>query len=166
MINSWQERFWSKVDKSENCWNWKAGKFPSGYGSFWYNDTSYSAHTIAWRIVYGDIPHGLWVLHKCDNYACVRPEHLFLGTVVDNNRDMVNKNRQASGIKNGHYTHPECTLKGEQCWQAKLTAKQVMEIRAKYIPRLYGCRKLSCEYGVSYSLIYMIVRRKIWKSVN
>ena len=92
------ERFWSKVQKndtSDGCWLWMGSKSPSGYGMF-HRKPFVSAHRFAWITIYGIIPDGMNVLHQCDNPACVRPEHLFLGTQGDNVRDMMRKGRWTS----------------------------------------------------------------------
>lgn len=70
------ERFWSKVDKSpEGCWNWTASGGVNGYGKFNYSGTKY-AHRVAYELVNGPIPEGLWLDHLCRNRACVNPDHL------------------------------------------------------------------------------------------
>lgn len=83
------ERFWARVDKSGCCWVWTGSCNNKGYGRF---DGEY-AHRFSWRLLSGPIPDGLNVLHRCDNPPCVRPDHLFLGTVSDNARDMWAKGR-------------------------------------------------------------------------
>ena len=89
-----QERFWSKVDRSGECWLWTAAKV-QGYGSF----DGRRAHRVAWELAYGPIPkgvgyHGTCVLHRCDTPACVNPAHLRLGTQADNMADRDAKGRQ------------------------------------------------------------------------
>lgn len=91
-------RFWSKVDKGDDgewgsCWLWTARTNHFGYGEFWFRKTIHKAHRVAWILVNGEIPDGLCVLHRCDNPSCVNPEHLWLGTKCDNNRDKAEKGR-------------------------------------------------------------------------
>jgi hypothetical protein len=92
-----KRRFWNKVDIKEtnDCWNWKASfRNKEKYGSFSIDKTNYQAHRISWIISFGDIPDGLIVCHKCDNKSCCNPNHLFIGTVSDNNCDKFNKCRE------------------------------------------------------------------------
>lgn len=94
---SLEARFWSKVAKSSSCWNWTSVT-SKGYGRIRYGVDRQCkwgpAHRVSWEIHYGNIPEGLWVLHHCDNPKCVRPKHLFLGSALDNSRDMMAKGRQ------------------------------------------------------------------------
>lgn len=69
------------------------GRSQSGYALVKYKYSTTGAHRISWIVNFGDIPEGLWVLHKCDNPICVRPEHLFLGTAKENTDDMIKKGR-------------------------------------------------------------------------
>ena len=89
-MKSLKDRFWEKVNKTNECWEWIAGK-SHGYGVFWINGKLLRAHRVAWSIYNGGIPEGLLVLHKCDNPACVNPDHLFIGTQQDNVDDMITK---------------------------------------------------------------------------
>lgn len=106
------QRFWSKVciADGDNCWLWTSGLTIYGYGSFGVEGRSEKAPRVSWVLTYGPIPNGLHVLHRCDTPACVRPDHLFLGTPLDNIRDMIAKGRKAptptgprlTHCKNGH----------------------------------------------------------------
>jgi len=91
-------RFWNKVviGASDKCWEWRASKNCHGYGRFKLEGRRHEArgaHVVAWILTYGQVPHGLCVLRKCDNPGCVNPNHLFLGTQKDNIHDMIKKGR-------------------------------------------------------------------------
>lgn len=87
------ERFWERVDKSGECWVYTGYTNPKGYGVVGLESGNKFAHRVAWELTNGLIPDGLWVLHRCDNPPCVRPEHLWLGDNTDNQRDSVRKGR-------------------------------------------------------------------------
>lgn len=94
-----QERFWSLVDKSGDCWNWRGSPTTNGYGRMMtIGGLRVGAHRISWTIHNGPIPDGLMVCHRCDNPRCVRPDHLFLGTAYDNNIDSFVKGRRAGRV--------------------------------------------------------------------
>ena len=78
-------RFWSKVDRGGDCWEW-AGRKPDGYGRFAIDSWPFLAHRIAYELAIGDIPPGLVLDHLCRNPACVRPEHLEPVTQAENVR--------------------------------------------------------------------------------
>lgn len=88
-----EERFWPNVKKTDGCWYWTGSVAGNGYGAIFYNGKQEGAHRIAWILANGPIPKGLLIRHKCDNPLCVRLDHLEIGTVADNARDMVQRGR-------------------------------------------------------------------------
>lgn len=150
-----QERFDQKVQRGEGCWMWTACRDAGGYGRIRIESSpSVMAHRVAWVLNFGSIPVGMVVCHRCDTPACVRPDHLFLGSIADNVADMFTKGRAANqaGMHNG---------------QAKLTDDKVREIRRRYKPRspTDGGKALAAEFDVHVTIISMVMSRKIWAHV-
>jgi len=151
-----EERFLRHVSnyRGEGCWEWigsTRGTTCSGkrYGAFGVNGRLESAHRVSWTIFVGPIPSGSLVLHGCDNPACVRPSHLFLGDHLSNAADKMAKGRfrPSPGERNGG---------------AKLTEADVLEIRASS----ETCRESAKRLGVTPEAIGMIHRRKTWKHLG
>jgi len=148
----YETRFWSRVDRrdsEEECWEWTAGRFSTGYGQFWADGGSVYAHRISWVLTHGPIPNGLHVLHHCDNRACCNPHHLFLGTHSDNMADMVSKGRN---------------VKGERSPNTKFSAETILDIRRRYAQGETQVA-LAREYGVRQGTVSRIVRRTVWAHV-
>lgn len=139
-------RFWSRVEKTQTCWLWTAAKFQGGYGRFRGLD-GFIAHRMSWIFAHGPIPDGLLVLHKCDVRSCVNPDHLFLGTQVDNMRDMAAKGR---GL------HP----RGEQV--SKITEQQVRQIRRDDRPQSL----VASLHGITQTQVSRIKRRTNWAHIG
>jgi hypothetical protein len=87
------DRFWNKVDKSDDCWLWTASKLKQGYGRFNFNGKLILAHRMSWILTNGEIPNEMCALHSCDNPSCVNPSHLRLGTKKDNSQDKIQRGR-------------------------------------------------------------------------
>jgi hypothetical protein len=142
--------FWRHVAVGlpDECWEWKAHK-NRGYGYFYFANKNQRAHRVMWQIMFGKIPGGLIVRHKCDNPACVNPSHLVLGTQKDNVHDMFERGRGAAQRRE----------------TAKLTVEAVKEIREKYKPynRQYSLQVFATKYGVSTVTVYQALVGNTWK---
>ena len=160
-IKPLEQKFWEKVDRrsDEDCWNWKASILKSGYGNLRIKcaDGEYRTHTshrLSWEINRGNIPCGMWVLHTCDNRACVNPSHLFLGSQQDNIRDCVVKNRNFV---------PKAR-KGVENERSKLDDYVVKIIR--YVGNRVSADELAREFGTCKTNIYAIRKYETWKHVE
>lgn len=140
-----EDRFWRYAVKQDGCWEWRGRKDKNGYGMLSSKKRPYTlrAPRISWELHIGPIPNGLWVLHKCDNPSCSNPEHLFLGTPLDNVTDMIQKGRGAR--------------KGEQNSRAVLTDEQVAEVRSLYRLGDISQQTIADMFGVSQSSISQMV---------
>jgi len=136
------KRFWSKVDKQglDECWEWTASKNGVGYGQLRINHKIYYAHRVSWFLSYGKIPADLEVCHHCDNPSCVNPDHLFLGTHLDNHLDSASKGRKAK----------------------KLTIDEVQEIQEILAEGGWTQQEIGDAFGVARETISQIKRGKTW----
>ena len=161
----------------DECWEWQEGRTASGYGRFkpTGRGRSVMAHRVAWEVIYGPIPDGFGVCHRCDNPPCCnlveipeaervpdhpsglwtnrdgRAGHLFLGTPKDNADDMVVKGRHGIPSQNGEANH-----------HAKLTEDAVRAIRGSTARGV----DLARAYGVAPSVISQIRSGKVWRHVE
>lgn len=160
-------RFWLSVNKRgpDDCWLWTGATRGNGYGTFTVNRRSVGTHCFSYQLAYGAYSRQLCVCHNCpngDNPLCVNPRHLFLGTRRDNMLDMWAKGRGPTGERHGMRRHPERRA-GEQCSYARLTAVQVIAIRARYQPGGAAACELATEFGISRATVHDIVARRRWK---
>lgn len=132
-----KQRFLSKVKQMETgCHEWNSTMHRDGYGKFYYEGKQVQAHRVAYQFFNGDID-GKWVLHKCDNRKCVNPDHLFLGSAVDNVADM--------------------DMKGRRRTKAKLTFEQAEEVK-KLLSERYSQQVVAEKFGVNQTTISRIQR--------
>lgn len=123
------------------------GQYRGGYGRLMVNGRMKAAHRAAWEATHGPISAGVFVCHRCDRPACVNVEHLFLGTPLDNMRDMIAKGRDRKDPR-----------RGEQNGRAKITREQVSAIRADK----RGCDPVAADYGISRAQVKRIRSGKAW----
>ena len=155
-----EERFWPKVQKTETCWVWTAGRNKKGYGTISLGGRGSKmalAHRVSWELHFGPIPDGFLVCHYCDNPPCIHPMHLFLGTFKVNYQDAVGKRRQAiSGpaFPAGE-AHPSVKLS-----DAKVRGARILHANAAPI------RELARYYNVSPKTMADAVKGRTWKHVD
>ena len=141
-------RFISRVNFTGNHWLWAGALDRGGYGRFDFNGKTRRAHRVAYFLFNEDVPADCHVLHTCDNPACVRPDHLRLGTHRQNMADMVRKGRSAAGVRAGR--------------KAKLTLEDVGEIR-RLVAQGAVKRQVAGLYGISDTQVINIVRGRQWR---
>lgn len=137
------ERFWDKVDTSGDCWLWTANRLRGRDGTKRYGliggsrrgGGTFYAHRVSWEIHNGPIPEGANVCHHCDSPACVKPDHLFLGSQKQNVQDMDRKGRRGS-------VGPQAGTTG------KLSKKEVLSLMDMY-SQGYKQDQLAKVFGVS-----------------
>jgi hypothetical protein len=140
------------VEKTDGCWLWTGNKTSAGYGIIRLRGRIHDyAHRYSWQSINGSIPEGLEICHDCDTPACVRPDHLFLGTHGDNMADASRKGRM----------HP-----GEHNYNAKLTDDQVRQIRKLYTGKKGQSTKIARLFPVSRKTVEAVGKRKTWRSVE
>ena len=143
-----ETRFFDRVRITDGCWEWVAAD-RARYGEIWVKYRVMHTHVWSWEFFNGrKVPEGLWVLHRCDNPPCVRPEHLYVGDCRQNSRDMVERGRQGETGK-------------------KLTKTAVRELRLRLAAegRYYGSggdERLAAELGISVGTIAGIRSGKLW----
>ena len=142
--------FWSKINKTDTCWLWQGAISSKGYGRMRQDGKHISTHRYIFKMAYGEIPDGLFVLHDCDTPACVRPAHLFLGTQQDNIDDMINKGRKAIGSKVN---------------SSKLKESDIPTIR-KRLNNGEISSDIAIDYGVTSNAIAQIKTGKTWKHIQ
>lgn len=141
-IKNKPEDFWNFVEPVpfSGCWIWIGTDHgSSNYGTFAFSGKTFKAHRFSWELRNGKIPSGMSVLHRCDVGFCVNPDHLFIGTQLDNVKDMISKGR----------SNPPS---GENHHRAILTESDIVEI--KRLSSLgFSYPSLANVYGVHRSTI-------------
>lgn len=147
-------RFWSKVSVSDidDCWIWNGSLNNKGYGTFNVDGASELSNRVVWLLAFGEWPT-LFALHHCDNPKCVNPNHLFLGTHIDNARD-----RESKGRGGGYL------FRGKLHFHAALSEVDIPIIR-KLISEGVRNRLIGLQFGVTCGAIASIANHRSWNHV-
>ncbi len=144
-----------EFDTNGGCWLWATATFgptkfdPTGYGSFAYKGRNQRAHRFSYMLFRGAIPEGMLVRHVCDMPPCVNPDHLLIGTTLDNERDKRARGREYRPV-------------GEESHYSKLTEEQVRAI----FDDNRSCPQIAADYGMSHNAVWMIKTGRTWKHVT
>lgn len=134
-------------EPNSGCWLWLGTMFNTGYGSVSINRKNKLAHRVSYQIANGPIHDGAYICHRCDNPACVNPDHLFAGSHADNMRDCANKGRNVTPA-----------AQGESHNQSKLTEADVLAIRAS----AGRTKDIAAAYNISRVNVWLIKTRRAW----
>ncbi len=120
-------RFWSRVEKrgEDECWEWKAGRIPQGYGMFHPYVNPLRSHRVSYYLSTGVDPKENLVLHSCDNPPCCNPKHLSIGSNMENSMDMMKKRRGLKGVPKKNYVFPS----NQKPKTRKFDVLKVIEVR-------------------------------------
>lgn len=149
-----KERLLAKITiLDDGCWYCSAGGEDSRYGTIWYINENIGNHCASWITHKGPIPEGMCVLHTCDYMRCINPEHLFLGTLGDNNTDRKNKGRNSNRV-------------GANNHMAVLTEEDVREIKYFLMHSGLTQQRIADHFKVSQAIICQINTGKRWAHVK
>lgn len=137
-----------KITKN-GCWRAKGKWRVKEYAYIWFNKKLWRMHRLSYILFHGILPIDLFVCHKCDVRDCINPDHLFMGTALDNGRDNALKGRSAKGSQNGN---------------SKLIERNIKEIKSLYKLGMTS-GELGRYYNVDRTLIWQIIVNKIWRHV-
>ena len=148
-----EDRFWEKVDKSGDCWEWTASRKESGYGQLNVGRKPLRAHRVSFQIHFGYMP--AVVRHTCDNPPCVNPAHLIAGSQLENIHDAIERGR----------AHKPPVHSGEANPQSKLTDARVVEARALHAGGM-SLRSIAKKYQVDRKTVTQAIRGERWSHVE
>ena len=152
MSRTLEDRFWEKVEVrgKDDCWKWKGSRAREEYGNIWGGKRLEKAHRVSYKINIGEIPKGMCVCHTCSNPYCVNPNHLWLGTQLDNIRYRGERGRNA-------------IVKGKYNGRSKLTREIVKRIRKLHSKNGVSITEIAKMFKVAPNTIHYVVKNITWK---
>lgn len=141
------------------CFIWNGDRVKAGHGRIHMKEGLKLVHRVSYVLFVGDIPTDKIVMHKCDVPNCWNPNHLRVGTQLENIKDRDSKGRTARGV-----THAR--LKGEENGASRLNEKQVRAIRKMYAQGNLSQSEIAHLFGIGQMTVSSLVRRKTWKHVR
>jgi hypothetical protein len=153
------------VETPDGCWEWSGAKTTAGYGEFKRHGRHHYTHRASWIAHNGPIPAGMFVLHRCDNPPCFRPDHLFLGDDLANTRDKIAKGRMRHGHLYGDdhpaRKSPGYLKRGEDHPRARITMEIARDVRRQFAS---GIRKahIAKAFGINRGTVHKIVENQQW----
>lgn len=145
------QRISAKIAKSPaGCWEWTGTKNRCGYGMVWLSVglRNEGAHRAMYVLVFGELPEGLIVMHKCDNPACVNPDHLKAGTNAENAKDAAIKGRTFRSI-------------GSKSGKAKLTEGLALQAM-RLVAAGSAFKEVAARFGVSHFCLRRVKDGSRW----
>lgn len=138
------------IDEISSCWNCFSHPLLEGYPRMKHNKKNISVGKYMYLKYKGVVPKDLCICHTCDNRLCINPDHLWVGTRADNNRDKMEKGRHVGspGIRNG---------------RAILTEEQVIIIRS--MKGQYTAHYIAEMFGVKSVTISKLLQGKTWRHI-
>jgi hypothetical protein len=138
-----------EVDPATGCWNWTRSKNTEGRATIRRGGLNVYAYRVVYGLLREPIPANLLACHSCDNPSCINPDHVFVGTIADNNLDMTVKGRAATGEKQPAH---------------KMTEDAVREARHMRSAG-WTYESIAKHFGVSYATAHRVANRAGWKHV-
>lgn len=152
-------------EPNSGCWLWLGRLGPDGYGKASFKNRPHQAHRLAYMTWKGPIPREAFICHTCDVKCCINPDHLYIGDLLTNACDAVNRKRYKTGNQHMRRIAPERWPSGSRHHKAKLTEEQVRGIRrdlAQGITQTAIAKRL----GVDQTTISNIALWRTWREIN